>query len=211
MACSTPTPRSRPGYDFLADGATDVNDALDEYSRSTLIDDKGDTTGLWTAADANAGLAANPDIASLNAHFDHQNLLSSFGNVQAAQDDVLNITELAAAYEGMIVFSMGCHAALNAPDTYGGARRGDWADTFAENGTAVFVGNTGYGYGDFKTVALSERLMKLFAAEPRRPLRRRPGAGRGQARLLPHPGRVPGLRREGPCRKPCSTACRCTR
>ena len=35
--------------------------------------------------------------------------------------------------------------------------------TFAGRGTAVFVGNTGYGYGDFKTVALSERLMKLFA------------------------------------------------
>ena len=76
---------------------------------------------------------------------------------------MLNIAGLASAFQSEIVFSMGCHSGLNAPDSYGGTRRGDWAQTFAERGTAVFVGNTGYGYGDFKTVALSERLMKLFA------------------------------------------------
>ena len=76
---------------------------------------------------------------------------------------MLNIAALAGAFKSEVVFSMGCHSGLNAPDSYGGTRRGDWAQTFAGRGTAVFVGNTGYGYGDFKTVALSERLMKLFA------------------------------------------------
>ena len=75
----------------------------------------------------------------------------------------MNISALASAFKSQIIFAMGCHSGLNAPDSYGGNRRGDWAQTFAGRGTAVFVGNTGYGYGDFKTVALTERLMKLFA------------------------------------------------
>ena len=64
-----------------------------------LIDPLGSTTGLWTADELNAALGQNPDIASLNAHFDHQNLLSSAGNATATQDDVLNIAALAGAFK----------------------------------------------------------------------------------------------------------------
>ena len=73
------------GYDFLADGATAVDDALSQYTQvppgspNPLIDPLGSTSGLWTADELNAALAQNPAIASLNAHFDHQNLLSSAG------------------------------------------------------------------------------------------------------------------------------------
>ena len=121
------------GYDFLADGAKDVDTALSQYTQvppgdpNPLIDPLGSTTGLWTADELNAALGQNPDIASLNADFDHENLLSSAGNATATQDDVLNISALASVFKSEIVFAMGCHSGLNAPDSYGGNRRGDWA------------------------------------------------------------------------------------
>ena len=93
------------GYDFLADGAKDVDTALSQYTQvppgdpNPLIDPLGSTTGLWTADELNAALGQNPDIASLNAHFDHENLLSSAGNATATQDDVLNISALASAFK----------------------------------------------------------------------------------------------------------------
>ena len=86
------------GYDFLADGVDAVDSALSQYTqvppgdpnplsiRSDRRADSGPPTEL------NAALGQNPDIASLNAHFDHQNLLSSAGNASATQDDVLNIS-----------------------------------------------------------------------------------------------------------------------
>ena len=104
------------GYDFLADGADEVDSALSQYTQvppgdpNPLIDPLGSTTGLWTAAELNAALGQNPDIASLNAHFDHQNLLSSAGNASATQDDVLNIAALAGAFKSQIIFAMGCHS-----------------------------------------------------------------------------------------------------
>ena len=191
------------GYDFLADGATDVDDALSQYTQvppgspNPLIDPLGRRPGSGLPTSSTRRSAQNPDIASLNAHFDHQNLLSSAGNASATQDDVLNIAALAAAFKAEVVFSMGCHSGLNAPDSYGGARRGDWAQTFAGRGTAVFVGNTGYGYGDFKTGRAVGTADEAVRAEPRRQLRRRPGAARGEARLLPLGRELPGLRREG--------------
>ena len=58
---------------------------------------------------------------------------------------------------------MGCHAGLNLPDKIGlVGSTDDWVETFADQG-ALWVANTGFGYGDTDTVALSEKLMALFA------------------------------------------------
>jgi hypothetical protein len=63
---------------------------------------------------------------------------------------------------------MGCHAGLSVSDTFptdtGKAQQvRDWAEAMAQNGAGVYVANTGYGYGDYKAIALSEQLMTMFA------------------------------------------------
>ena len=68
---------------------------------------------------------------------------------------------------------MGCHAGLNVPDTLLGAtptnfqraRLLDWTQSYAQARAAVYVANTGFGYGDTVANALSERLMSIFAAK----------------------------------------------
>ena len=77
-----------------------------------------------------------------------------------------------------LLFTIGCHGGLNVPDTVGGPvstddqkRLLDWAQAYgqkqvglgATSPAAVYVANTGFGYGDTKTVDLSERLMGQFA------------------------------------------------
>jgi hypothetical protein len=39
----------------------------------------------------------------------------------------------------------------------------DWPEAFSDQGAAVYVANTGYGYGDTDIVAYSEKVMSLFA------------------------------------------------
>src|SRR4029077_6094522 len=62
-----------------------------------------------------------------------------------------------------LLFSMGCHSRLSVSDVSVGAQL-DWAQAIvgAKQG-GLYTGNTGYGYGDDQTVALSERLMALYA------------------------------------------------
>jgi hypothetical protein len=66
---------------------------------------------------------------------------------------------------GRIVFTMGCHGGQNVADNLPGdpARLEDWAQRYLRSKTAVYIGNTGFGYGDTVTVALTERLLGIFA------------------------------------------------
>lgn len=58
---------------------------------------------------------------------------------------------------------MGCHAGLAVSDQQTGVPTTTWAKTFADQG-ALWVANSGFGYGDTSTIALSARLMSDFAA-----------------------------------------------
>ena len=70
----------------------------------------------------------------------------------------------ALTFDGRIVFSMGCHAGLNVPDAFlPASARADWAEAFAGRKAAVFVGNTGFGFGDTDLLAYGEDLNRLFA------------------------------------------------
>jgi hypothetical protein len=166
------------GYDFLTDGAEAVDEALGDrigaQQRSTLIDD------LWTRGDLYDALfdvGAVPEVAAVNAHFDHHRALPALGDTTNDESDLFTVghvdagagplpAELAAptGLEGRIFFSMGCHAGLPVPDGYvdAGGPAQDWAQTLGSRG-AVWFANTGYGYGDTAAVALSERLMARFA------------------------------------------------
>jgi hypothetical protein len=148
------------GYDFLSDGATAVANGL-PAPPAKLINE------TWTKADLAAGLAAQagPDgscgdtgcLVSLNAHFDDHRALPARGDLLFLSSDI------PSTVKRTLFFSMGCHAGLSVSDIQiGFPRPDDWAQTLSRNG-ALLVGNTGFGYGDTETVALSEQLMANFA------------------------------------------------
>lgn len=148
------------GYDFLSDGAQSVAAALAaEFSVSEQISE------AWTAG--NLGQALFPavplSLASINAHFDETRLLPANENLAGTEDDLYTVSDWLSVLEGQPyhVFSMGCHAALSVPDSIQAAVT-DWAQAAAQRGS-TWLGNTGYGYGDTKVVALSERLSALYA------------------------------------------------
>ncbi len=155
------------GYDFLTDGSEAVAGALESAVTvdSSLVNDS------WTAADLRAKLtepSAAPDLASVNAHFDHYQLLPAAGEGDPESElfTTVDIDEGAADLTGRILFSMGCHSGTSAPDFYLGSSGGaslDWPQVFAQK-RAIWVANSGFGYGDTAAVAYSEKLMARFAA-----------------------------------------------
>ena len=160
------------GYDFLSDGAGAVDSAL---SRIPVADRKTLINETWSRTDLNAQLfptgGAAPDIATVNAHYDHNRSLPAQGNSTHDESDLFTVADIDAHPQAMIsriLFTMGCHAGLNVPDAYldpADPKSRDWAQTYLDTGqkAAVYLANTGYGYGDTATIALSEQLMQLFA------------------------------------------------
>ncbi len=166
------------GYDFLTDGANDINGALTAQfpgiSADTLISPTG-APNQWARNDFlaksfektdGAGNPAVPDIMSPNAHYSHwlaqpagPSPISNIGQMVTTAD-VPGADKIA----GRIVFNMGCHGGLNIPDLLTGdaARKKDWVDSYLQARNAVYIANTGFGYGDTVTVALTERLLRLF-------------------------------------------------
>jgi CSLREA domain-containing protein len=147
------------GYDFLSDGAAAVRDALE--GAGLTVDDSL-ISETWTADDLAAALATGPDVASINAHFDHFRALPGLGNANHDETDPFTTADVTGDLVRSLLFSMGCHAGLSASDVSLGTATPDWASTFAAAG-AHWAGNTGYGYGDTEIVALSEQLMTDFA------------------------------------------------
>ena len=163
------------GYDFLDDGseaiAADLRGALDVDNDFGSFDDN-DT---WNADDLAGKLfpttpagAQTPDVISLNAHFDHRRALPALDNTNKTEVDLFDAQRVfdaaPGALTGRITFSMGCHSGLAVSDATIGVLSDDFAQGFTLQG-GIYVGNTGYGYGDTETVAYSERLMELFAEE----------------------------------------------
>jgi hypothetical protein len=62
-----------------------------------------------------------------------------------------------------LVFSVGCHSGLSVSDeaSLSALTGTDWAQSFLRQ-QAMFIGNTGFGYGDSDLVAYSEQLMVNF-------------------------------------------------
>jgi CSLREA domain-containing protein len=160
------------GYDFLADGSQAV---ADELAGGGLPVDRQlagglDATGQkWDAADATAALvqAGTRALVSLNAHFDHYRALPAAGDQVPGFDDNLIAAQVEAtlgpdALNQSLVFSMGCHGGLSVSDIMVSSTNRDWAQSLTRQGS-LFVGNTGFGYGDTESVAYTEELMRLFA------------------------------------------------
>ncbi|GAB4002818.1 hypothetical protein [Nocardioides ultimimeridianus] len=155
------------GYDFLTDGAQGVASQVDKTYGSVdthLISDS------WTRQDLEDAIAAlKPNLLSINAHFDHFRSLPGAGNTTHDETDLFTAAAVRGSLNGdlagSVVFSMGCHSGLSASDLLLGSndkRALDFAQAVSSQG-GVFVGNTGFGYGDTDTVALSEQLMGDYA------------------------------------------------
>ena len=156
------------GYDFMKDGAQ----AVDRNVKARITAVGGthallvDTWGKGALEGFLNGTQSAPDIDSWNAHYDFHRLQPA---VAAGAGDLLTTallpTSVTQRFAGRILFTMGCHAGESVADTLfnDAALTHDWAQTYSQAGAAVFIGNTGFGYGDTASVALSERLMTLFA------------------------------------------------
>jgi len=153
------------GYDFLTDGANSIAGALatDGFSTTSLISEAWNTAQLIDRL-----IVADPDIASINAHFDHNRALPADQNAAGTENDLFTVDDLPNddRLAAGLLFSMGCHGGLSVSDIELGvtADAADWAQAFSGNG-AQWIANTGFGYGDTELVAYSERLMTLFAEE----------------------------------------------
>ncbi|HJQ06348.1 MAG TPA: C25 family cysteine peptidase [Nocardioides sp.] len=155
------------GYDFLSDGARNVSAQVDRTYGSVDTHLISDT---WTRQDLENAIASiKPNLLSINAHFDHFRSLPGAGNTTHDETDLFTAAAVRGALNGdlagSVVFSMGCHSGLSASDLLLGgtdSRALDFAQAVSSQG-GVFVGNTGFGYGDTDTVALSEQLMGDFA------------------------------------------------
>src|SRR5207237_1171814 len=162
------------GYSFLADGATGVAGNLRNNFGLTTVDTIGGHQSIntpvvppalpvppWTAGDVFTSFLKStsvPSIVSLNAHYNHYEL-------EAADHTLALSTDGTAALQARILFTMGCHGGLSIADTLGGSgsKYLDWPQLFATKQAAMYIANTGFGYGDSAAVALSERLLALFA------------------------------------------------
>jgi hypothetical protein len=169
------------GYDFLIDQAQVISHTLvhQGVTVNPLIGDD------WTADALRSQMISvteASDVNSLNAHFTHFALIPAttpvsptwVGDVFLLAQEVTGTT----SYTGSLVASVGCHSGLNVPDEGAPAveiGRGtgvsdtvttgdDWPQAFLRQG-GVFLGNTGYGYGDSELIAYSERLMANFMDE----------------------------------------------
>jgi len=149
------------GYDFLSDGASAVAEALKQQGISAPSEIINDS---WSAGEFDQlFIDTSPgfDLNSVNAHADHWQL-------QAADGSLFQSSEVQySTLEGKLIFSMGCHAGLSVDDSVwqvGVDGSLDFPQAFARK-AAWYVGNTGYGYGDSVTMALTEKLMDNFAIE----------------------------------------------
>ncbi|MEO0493020.1 MAG: hypothetical protein AAF081_06360 [Actinomycetota bacterium] len=180
------------GYDFLVDATEDITETLEGALGAVNVDsdfadgfvgappaDLTDLTTAWDREDATAKLVPPDgsdaaDIISFNGHFDHYRALPAAGDKVPNFNDNVETSALLAAIpndilEGTILFSAGCHSGLSVSDIQIGNTNYDWAQASSQNDT-LYVGNTGFGYGDTETIAYTERLLTIFTEEMVSPL-----------------------------------------
>ncbi|MSP12709.1 MAG: VWA domain-containing protein [Chloroflexi bacterium] len=155
----TATTSLEVGYDFLKQGAQIISQTLTAkgLNNTAMIND------TWTAQDlADTFLDSRHDINSINAHFQHWRIEPASRAAGLLQSDRVAQSHVLT---GTVIFSVGCHSGLNVCDlvSTGPPASQDFAQVFAQK-QAVYVANTGYGYGDTEAPALSVQLMDYFAS-----------------------------------------------
>jgi CSLREA domain-containing protein len=168
------------GYDFMKDEAGQIATDIQSRTPSVTVDTSSGTNrppfigDQWSQSDIQPYYQTQSrSILSVNGHYNHWELApaqpsppTTSGLVSTAVLPTLGSSTLED--KGSILFTMGCHAGLNVSDAFPRdsstiGRLRDWAQALSQNRVAVYVANTGYGYGDTDTIALSERLMTMFS------------------------------------------------
>jgi uncharacterized delta-60 repeat protein len=157
------------GYDFLRDGATEIDGTLRKRAPGGPASAISET---WTAATVKTALDANPRVSSVLAHYDHYRALPAANNLDAnAPTPLFNASDLrsSALTPGALTFTLGCQSGLNIADTLvtldpgEAVKEADWAQVATGEKLLTYLANTGFGYGDTEVVAYSERLFGDFA------------------------------------------------
>jgi hypothetical protein len=165
------------GDSFFADGADKASAALAQQlglatTSQTVL------TGAWNHQDLLDDFFQKslvPDVGAIWAHYSHWHLQPATlptPPTPVTLADLATTADIDAAhsYNGRLIFTVGCHSGLNVPDTLAAVapddqkRLRDWAQAYMNARSAVYVANTGFGYGDTTTIDLSERLMDHFAS-----------------------------------------------
>ncbi len=141
-------------------------------------------TGIFSNTVTNVPYLTNPNkIFSLNAHFDHWQILpatgaSSIGGTFTAQrirtpSYTPDIYYPGGYFGGTLGYSVGCHSGYNVIDSQvltptnrlnSILYRSDFAQAFNKQ-AGNWIGNTGYGYGTADGIDYSERLAVLLTQE----------------------------------------------
>ncbi|HSB37906.1 MAG TPA: PxKF domain-containing protein [Gaiellaceae bacterium] len=160
------------GDDFFVDGGQETSAALGaQFGLTSSLDTLFPPASAWTRQDLldhffqkSGGV---PGVGALYAHYNHWLMQPAS---LPATPTVGDFPTSADVRQSQLIFTIGCHGGFSLPDTVGGPiaaddlkRQLDWAQAYSRSRTAVYVANTGFGYGDTKTVDLSERLMRGFA------------------------------------------------
>src|SRR5207245_1444418 len=109
----------------------------------------------WSAANLQSALVDNrKDLSVVASHANHTTFLApdnGFTTGLSGSTIISSSTNLG----GAVVLTIGCHSGLNVPDVDSGSTAAtlDLASAFAAKG-AVYLANTGFGYGDTDAIAL---------------------------------------------------------
>lgn len=146
------------GYDFMTDQASEITQNLNRVGVNTesLINNnwlKSDLINLW--------LNKHHDLSSINAHFNHYQAIPPAQSSSTNPEEIVSPQEVQGSpyQKGSVVFSIGCHSGLSVAGSTGNQL--DFAQVLSGNG-AIYIANTGYGYGDPDAIGYSERLMQIF-------------------------------------------------
>lgn len=141
------------GYQFVADVAQEV---CSELNADGLTTDCTLIGNSWTAGQfESAVLDTRHDLVSFNGHANHYLIGAPSGYVSSS--DVVSAT---ADHTQALFYTPGCHSGLNVPPT-NPYQPLDTAQAMIQN-EAVYVANTGYGWGYIFSIGLSEQLMLDF-------------------------------------------------
>jgi hypothetical protein len=140
------------GYDLVTDLAWDEVGLFhaDGVATTRLIGSYWDGQDLYTRL---LGSGAGYELAGVNVHSTH----FAYGAPAGGRVTASDVTGAWADLRGRVVFGPGCQAGLNVPPMGAPYPAADFPETFLARG-ANYIGNTGWGIGDWSAVAFSERL-----------------------------------------------------
>jgi hypothetical protein len=147
-------------YDFLTDsGDAIVQTMVDQgLAPATLVSED------WNADDLRLQwVGTRQDIASVNGHFEHWRTQPAMDTGSPPIFYNVNVANATVSLTGTVNHSMGCHGGLNVPDENRkpGIGHPDYPQVFGRK-AAVWIANTGYGYGMDDAIAGSEQVYHYF-------------------------------------------------